>query len=146
MASSRPAGVVAEQRLGGVEVRRCRLVLGVGQLQPTQPGVQVGALEGVDRPAQRERRAEGSRSLVVPADAPQHVGQLGLQSDGVGGHGRDVPLRHRQGGVEGRDRLVVGERVGRVIPGHLEVVNGPLGVFRGRVILAEDGGDLGQAR
>ena len=49
----------------------------------------------------------------------------------------------RQGLAERRDRLVVGERVGRVVAGQLEVVHGAVGVLGYRVVPAEDRGDLG---
>jgi hypothetical protein len=138
------AWIAAQQRLGGVVGRHGRLVLGVAHLQPPQSGVQVGSLERVDRSAELECRAEGGRGRVELADAPEHIGKLGVQPDGVGRHGLVLP-GHRQGGVERGDRLVVGERVGRMVAGQLEVVHGPLGVLGGRVIVPEDRGNLGQA-
>ena len=139
------AEVVAEQRLGGVEGGRGRRKAQVGQLKPPQPGVQARPLQRVHRAGQGEPRPEGVPGLVASADAPQHAGELGVQPRGVRVHGPGLPPCHRQGRVKRGDRLMVGERVGRVVAGHLEVTHGALGVFGGRVVAAEDGGDLGQA-
>ena len=146
------AGMVAEQRLGRVEGRRRRLVVQAGQLQPPEPGVQVGAQQGIDGVAQSQRGEEFVLGLLAAAGAPQHVREPGPQPHGGGRHGPfahgigiGLPLRDGQRRAERRDRLLVGERVRGVVAGEFEVMHGLFGVAGGGVVAAEDGGDFRQA-
>jgi hypothetical protein len=120
----------------------------VGNLQPSEPGLEVGALEGVAGPAKADSSVERLPGLPTAPGSPEHVGELGSQVHRGSGHhftARAVAVHDGQRGAEGGDGLVVGEGPDGVVACHLEVSHGALGLPGGGEMAPEEGSDLLEA-
>ena len=93
----------------------------IRHLQPAQARQQVGPLHTVRVIRQAQCFLECLARLAAPRGSPQHVRQLRLQPDcGAGGPaGAGLQASHHaERRRQRRDRLVIGEGLGRVVAGH----------------------------